>query len=231
VGHGSAWAIHLGLHCCPIATRPGPPRKLTEDDVLDAALSLLAEHGLVGLNLRAVAARLDASPGTLYNYFDNKQALLEAALARALQPVARVGVRTADWRTDLRATIVALYEAFFAHPSAVTLLNAGVGAERMDNIREHILGLLAEAGLPIPERMQAQNMLVALAVGDVIVHGAHTREHRAAEWGRRRALPPERFPNLTEVARGDFDERGNESFLLGLDALLVAIAAMRRNQL
>ncbi len=155
--------------------------------------------------------------------------MLEAALARALQPVARLGSRTADWRTDLRATVVSLYQAFSAHPSAVTLLNAGVGAERMDNIREHILGLLAEAGLAIPERMQAQNMLVALAVGDVMVHGAHTREHRAAEWSRRRALPPERFPHLTEVAGASFDERGTDSFLLGLDALLVAVTAMRHH--
>jgi AcrR family transcriptional regulator len=191
-------------------------------------LSLLAEDGLDGLNLRAVAARLHASPGTLYNYFDNKQAMLEAVLARALRRVDGLDTRTGDWKADLRATMVLLHDAFNAQPAAVTLLNAGVGSQRMDNIRERILGLLADAGLSVPDRVQAQNMLVSLAVGDVIVQRAHTREHRSAELARRRALPPDRFPQLTEVARANFEEPGAEAFQVGLDALLAVVAAMSR---
>jgi hypothetical protein len=43
------------------AVRPGPPRKLTEEEVLDAAPSLLAERGLDGQ--RPLGRRpLDASP-------------------------------------------------------------------------------------------------------------------------------------------------------------------------
>ena len=210
-----------------IAIRPGPPRKLTEDEVLDAALALLAEHGLDGLNIRAVAARLDASPGSLYNYFDNKQAMLEAVLARALSPVVQAIAHSGDWRTDLRATMVALYDAFSAQPAAVTLMNAGVGAEHMDPVREHLLGLLADAGLSTPDRVRAQNMLVALAIGDVMVHQSHMREHRSAELARRRALLPQEFPHVREAARVQHEEPGGETFLVGLDALLDRLADMR----
>ena len=186
----------------------------------------MSERGLNGLSLRAVAARLDASPGTLYNYFDNKQALLEAMLARPLKDVDQTHTGTADWKSGLRAVMISLHEAFSAYPAAVTLLNAGVGAERMDHIRELLLGLLADADLAIPDRIRAQNMLVSLAVGDVIVHGAHTREHRSAELARRRALSPERFPFLTEAAQANLEEPGSETFLAALDALLDAVAAM-----
>lgn len=203
---------------------------MTEEDVLDATLSLLAEDGFGGLNLRAVAARLHASPGTLYNYFDNKQALLEAAMARALQRVTALGTHSGNWKTDLRATMMMLHAALSAQPAAVILLDAGIGAERMDDARERILGLLADAGLSIPERIQAQNMLVSLAVGDVIVRRAHTVEHRSAELARRRALPSARFPQLTEVARATSEESGGETFRVGLDALLDAVAAMRRGR-
>jgi AcrR family transcriptional regulator len=190
-------------------------------------VSLLAEHGLDGLNIRAVAARLDASPGTLYNYFDNKQAMLEAVLARALSPVERVIARSGDWCADLRVTMAALHDALSAQPAAVTLMGAGVGTQRMDPIREHLLALFADAGLSTPDRVRAQNMLVAFAIGDVIVHQSHMRDHRSAELKRRRALAPEEFPHLREAADVQREEPAAEMFLVGLDALLDAVANMR----
>jgi AcrR family transcriptional regulator len=187
---------------------------------------LLSERGLNGLSLRAVAARLSASPGTLYNYFDNKQALLEAMLARPLEDIGRTRTGSAGWKSDLREVIISLHAAFSAYPAAVTLLVAGIGAQRMDPIRERLLGLLAEAGLAIPDRIRAQNLLVSLAIGDVIVHSADAVQHRAAELVRRRALSSELFPFLTETAQANLEESGSETFLAGLDALLEAVAAM-----
>jgi AcrR family transcriptional regulator len=191
---------------------------------------LLSERGLNGLSLRAVAARLGASPGTLYNYFDNKQALLEAMLARPLQDIDRTHTGTAGWQSALRTVMISLHAAFSAYPAAVTLLNAGIAAQRMDDIRERLLGLLAEGGLATPDRIRAQNMLVSLAVGDVIVHSAHTVEHRAAELARRRALSSALFPFLTEAANANLEEPGSETFLAGLDALIEAVAAMPNNR-
>jgi TetR/AcrR family transcriptional regulator, tetracycline repressor protein len=189
----------------------------------------LTERGLNGLSLRAVASRLGASPGTLYNYFDNKQALLEAMLAHSLKDIGKARTSTAGWQSDLREAMISLHAAFSAYPAAVTLLNAGIAAQRMDHIRERLLGLLAEGGLAIPDRIRAQNMLVSLAVGDVIVHSAHTVAHRAAELARRRALSSRLFPFLTEAAQANLEESGSETFLAGLDALLQVVATMPSN--
>ena len=42
--------------------RPGPRRALTEDEILDAALSLLDEGGVNAASVRGIAARVGVAP-------------------------------------------------------------------------------------------------------------------------------------------------------------------------
>ena len=50
-------------------------------DLLDAAADLLAEHGSVdGVSLRAVASAAGVSPMAVYNHFEDKTALMTAAV-------------------------------------------------------------------------------------------------------------------------------------------------------
>lgn len=76
--------------------------KLSRDHILDAALVLLAEAGLGGLTMRALARRLGIDPMAVYHYFADKDALLGAAAERsfaALRPPKRAD---GDWRARLR---------------------------------------------------------------------------------------------------------------------------------
>ena len=57
----------------------------TEASILDAARDILAEGGLDALSMRAVAARVGLSATALYNYFDNKQALVDRVVARGFR--------------------------------------------------------------------------------------------------------------------------------------------------
>jgi len=50
--------------------------------LLDAAEVILAESGYDALNTNAVAARAETSVGTLYHYFPDKAAILEALVVR-----------------------------------------------------------------------------------------------------------------------------------------------------
>ncbi len=97
----------------------------------------------------------------------------------------------------------------------------------MDPIREHLLGSLAGAGLSTPNQLRALNMLVSLAVGDIVVLQAHTRAHRASELKRRRDLSPDVFPYLHAAARVQNEEPGDDTFRTGLEALLDAISGLR----
>ena len=57
----------------------------TESSILDAARDILAEDGLDALSMRAVAARVGLSATALYNYFENKQALVDRVVARGFR--------------------------------------------------------------------------------------------------------------------------------------------------
>ncbi|MFQ5889312.1 MAG: TetR/AcrR family transcriptional regulator [Gemmatimonadota bacterium] len=54
----------------------------TEAQILGAALDLLAEGGAEALSMRALAARVGLSATAIYNYFENKQALVDRVVAR-----------------------------------------------------------------------------------------------------------------------------------------------------
>lgn len=79
----------------------------TVDAILDATLQVLTRVGKERLTTTRVAARAGVSVGTLYQYFPNKVALLQACLRRHMQEViAAVEAACAD-----RQGVDALYMA------------------------------------------------------------------------------------------------------------------------
>lgn len=58
-----------------------PRASSTETAILEAARDLLAEGGIDVLSMRAVAARVGVSATAIYNYFENKQALVESVIS------------------------------------------------------------------------------------------------------------------------------------------------------
>ena len=62
------------------STRERRNRRMREQ-ILETARALVLEAGVDGLSLREVARRLDYSPGALYTYFPDKDALLDALTA------------------------------------------------------------------------------------------------------------------------------------------------------
>jgi AcrR family transcriptional regulator len=57
-------------------------RRLTRDDWINAALSAIADGGLAAVGIEPLAARLGATKGSFYWHFENRDALLQAALNR-----------------------------------------------------------------------------------------------------------------------------------------------------
>jgi AcrR family transcriptional regulator len=52
------------------------------DSILDAAAELFAAHGVEAVSVNAIAARAGSSVGSLYHFFPNKDAIVEALAAR-----------------------------------------------------------------------------------------------------------------------------------------------------
>jgi AcrR family transcriptional regulator len=57
-------------------------RRLTRDDWITAALAAIADGGLAAVGVEPLAARLGATKGSFYWHFENRDALLEAAVSR-----------------------------------------------------------------------------------------------------------------------------------------------------
>jgi AcrR family transcriptional regulator len=68
----------------PTKPRPRPERPpaapARREEVLEAALELVAEHGVTGASLRMLAKRLKMSQPSLYHYFPSKDALIAEVL-------------------------------------------------------------------------------------------------------------------------------------------------------
>lgn len=92
------------------------------DRILDAGQEMLIAHGYDGASTNRIAAAAGISPGSLYQYFPNKDAIAAAVIDRySDQLAARVSARVSE-RLDqpapnyVRESIDALVEALDVHP-------------------------------------------------------------------------------------------------------------------
>jgi len=111
----------------PKRTRRDPRPPARREEVLEAGLELVAEHGVAGASLRRLARKLGMSQPSLYHYFRSKDDLIaqivEYSTARmlaagdTLAPPARVE----DLPRFAKDTVLALY-ASESHPRFVRFL-------------------------------------------------------------------------------------------------------------
>ena len=57
------------------------PRSTSRETILETCRVIVRERGLAGVNVRSVASACGVAPGTLYNYFPGKDALVLAVTA------------------------------------------------------------------------------------------------------------------------------------------------------
>jgi AcrR family transcriptional regulator len=124
-----------------VAARRRRERKARREAILDAAQELIAMDGYHALRMNAVADAAELSKGTLYLYFENKDALCAAVATRlidSLIPVIEGALRDATSGLDaIRRLLRSYYDFTRAHPHhfrfALSWLSAG---ERMDDSTE-----------------------------------------------------------------------------------------------
>jgi len=124
-----------------VAARRERERTARREAILDAAQELIAAEGYFGVRMDAVADAAELSKGTLYLYFENKDALCAAVATRlidAFTPFIENAVSNSDTGLD---AVLALFQAYYKHTQAnphhfrfaLAWLSAG---ERMDDSTE-----------------------------------------------------------------------------------------------
>jgi AcrR family transcriptional regulator len=142
-----------------------------EQEILDAALAVLTEHGYDRLTMDAVAQRAKASKATLYRRWNSKAMLVVESLAR-MKTTPEVLPDTGDLRSDLMAAFCGMggltdhdtTSTFGAVVTAVT-----TDPEFAAEFRKQVVGPKSEVSRTIFERARARGELRPDIDLDIIV--------------------------------------------------------------
>jgi AcrR family transcriptional regulator len=111
------------------SSAPIPRGEHARERVLRAALGVLADRGMPGFTMEAVARRAGASKATVYRHWASRATLLVDAMEQATQPV--VAPATGELRTDLVELISGLQSLVGGRPVA-RLMAAFIDAAERD---------------------------------------------------------------------------------------------------
>ncbi len=145
-----------------------PPRKLTPDLVVTAALAVADAHGLEGLTMRALARDLSVEAMSLYHHFPNKEALLDAMVDRVYGQIV-LPDDTGPWRQELRRRSVSVRSVLRRHPWALPLMESRrtPGPSTL-TYHDANIGCLRAAGFAPHEVAHAYAVLDAFVYGFVL---------------------------------------------------------------
>jgi TetR/AcrR family tetracycline transcriptional repressor len=154
------------------ARRPGPRRSLAEDDVLDAALSLLDAGGVAAVSVRGIAAKVGVAPNAVYTYFPDKAAVVRGLVDRLVGDAdeAVAADRGRPWRERIEVLTVELRANLSAHPGAVGLAVGGpLDGPRAQALDGHLRDLLTAAGLPPADATRGAHLLIGHVLGSILL--------------------------------------------------------------
>lgn len=97
-------------------------KDLRREELIDAAISAVVEHGFAAVTVNQIAARAGASAGSIHYYFGGKEELLEATMRRFLATLKRETLarlaKARDHRERLSALVLANFgDSFFTGPT------------------------------------------------------------------------------------------------------------------
>ncbi|RAG84120.1 TetR/AcrR family transcriptional regulator [Streptacidiphilus pinicola] len=222
-----------------------PRDTLSSDQIVEAAIALLDEEGLGGLNMRALGKRLGSAATAVYWHVGSKDNLITLAGDRVWSeltlPEAPAGPD--GWRAAAEALAVGVHAMLTRHPWLVQAFGAhlmfGPAKARHD---DYILALHENAGFTPAEADQASAALLTFVLGNALgpaAQAALTRKLAREGDGDAEARLAEGMAQAREVASvhprlrarleaesgTDYGAAPQDTFTFGLHALLDGLAA------
>jgi AcrR family transcriptional regulator len=114
--------------------KPVSPRGLARERVLDAALTLFAEHGVHGTSLKMIADRVGVSKAAVYYQFQSKEDIVLEVMRPTIEDMARV-IRIADaldgWEAQRAVAISGMVEMVVRHRQLAVMINSDPAIEQI----------------------------------------------------------------------------------------------------
>jgi AcrR family transcriptional regulator len=149
--------------------RRGRRALLDVETVVDAALAIQDADGLDAVSFRRLSAELGVSHMTLYGYFDSKDALLEALVARtiAVPAIRRAG---APWDEVLFDAIQDLHRVLVNRPGiAEILVSRELTGDPVAEVRDRLLDILRGGGYDDRQATDGISVLFNYLLGAVMI--------------------------------------------------------------
>ncbi|RKH56783.1 TetR/AcrR family transcriptional regulator C-terminal domain-containing protein [Corallococcus aberystwythensis] len=202
--------------------------RIQRDRVVEAAWTLLDEHGLEGLTMRVLAKALSIQAPSLYWHFPGKQALLDAMADTLVRDVARTLTAESPWGAVVRTVAEELRRAFLSHRDGARVY-AGtiVVSEHTLRVSDTVIGALGRAGLGPREAGWAAFSVLDYVLGFTIEEQGFTAQDAEAKAreGALRQLASERYPHAAGAVDAILDRDFDSRFAFGLDLLVAGIRA------
>lgn len=166
-----------------LQTRTDSRREL----VLDAARNVFAELGIEGASIREIARRAGYTPGSIYSYFDSKEAVYGALLGESLErlntlvaladvpqpPAQRLQANAQTWfdfyTSNPRELDLGFYLARGMQPRGLTSqLNQHLNRRLHDSMRPGEVAMM-DLGLSAPAALRENTALFAHGVGVLLL--------------------------------------------------------------
>src|SRR3954452_10158862 len=108
-------SVQRTIHGSMARRSQAQPSGLSRERILEVALELAEEDGVEALSMRRLAQELDVWPMSVYRYFQDKDALLDAMAADLIDAVAAPDA-SASWRAQLHGLLEGARHAIAASP-------------------------------------------------------------------------------------------------------------------
>jgi AcrR family transcriptional regulator len=199
--------------------RAGQP--LSEKDIVEHALRLVREHGLVKLNMRALARQLGVTPMALYRHVSNKEALLSRMTDVLIERLPVPPPSACSWEEDFRTHARLVWQEFSKYPGLVGAFASGPSPKVLEHMRyEHSMFLAAG--------MDAHSAALAVTVYHTFLLGLFRTQAYLAFLARRDG----KNSGVSVEAVRRYDDRLLLAELLSfsLDAIVAGVRALQATE-
>lgn len=220
----------------PRSRRDRPAKSpLSQEAIVEAALTLLEHEGAESVSMRRVARELDTGPASLYVYVDNRQHLLELVYDTV---VSNITVPEAgDWQDRLTGLLLNSVAEIGKYRSLAltTLGTISTGPHAME-LLEQVAGLLHEGGLDEATIAWALDLLALLVTasaveqsifGDQLAEGDQIDDMVHRVNSAFAALPKDQFPNIQSLLPFMMLGTGDERFSWWIQVVLNGLATAK----
>jgi AcrR family transcriptional regulator len=78
--------------------------------IIEAARTIISEHGIQGATIRAIAVQAGVSTGAIYHYYDSKEAILYDVMDEGLSEIRRIATISMKDKKKLQEIIQEIFE-------------------------------------------------------------------------------------------------------------------------